>query len=115
MSEELRELEQRLLLPEVRRNRTAVSALLAEEFREFGSSGRIFDKQQILDLLGSEPEQRMALEDFGAWMLSAEIALVTYRAVRPGSGAASLRSSVWVRRDGRWQLIFHQGTRIASE
>jgi catechol 2,3-dioxygenase-like lactoylglutathione lyase family enzyme len=27
-------------------------------------------------------------------------------------GSESLRSSLWVMRDGRWQMLFHQGTTI---
>jgi len=114
---ELRELEERLLQPDFRRSRPAVSALLADEFVEYGSSGRIFDKQQILDLLGSEPEQRIAIAHFEARPLSADVVLVTYRSVRPDgppeAGATFLRSSLWVRRQGRWQVVFHQGTRAA--
>jgi hypothetical protein len=43
---------------------------------------------------------------------------VTYRAVRRDesdhSEVASLRSSLWVIRDGRWQMLFHQGTRVPT-
>ena len=124
IGEELRELEERLLQPDFRRSRPAVSALLADDFVEYGSSGRIFDKQQILDLLGSEPEQHIAIAQFEARPLSADIVLVTYRSMRPDSmgrngppapGATFLRSSLWVRREGRWQIVFHQGTRAAPE
>lgn len=52
---ELRTLEEKLLQPDFRRNRAAVAELLADDFREFGSSGRTWDKQQILDKLESEP------------------------------------------------------------
>lgn len=117
IGKELRELEERLLQPDFRRSRPAVSALLAEDFVEYGSSGRIFDKQQVLDLLGSEPEHRATLENFEARPLSADVVLATYRSIRlngpPEPGATFLRSSLWVRRDGRWQIVFHQGTRAA--
>lgn len=120
MGEEVRTLEEQLLQPEFRRDRAAVAAVLAEEFVEFGSSGRVYDKQQILDLLQTEAPVRAVLTDFQARLLTPGTALVTYRAIRPHASpapdgkieirAASLRSSVWVRRDGRWQMIFHQGT-----
>lgn len=112
--EELRELEERLLQPEFRRDRDAVSSLLAEEFVEFGSSGRVFDRKQILDLLADEPQSRARMTEFRARALSPEIVLVTYRTERIGSAktpGASLRSSIWTRRSGRWQIVFHQGTR----
>ena len=51
----LRELEERLLQPDVRRSPRAVADLLADEFVEFGSAGRIFDKPQIIAALRDEP------------------------------------------------------------
>ena len=44
------------------------------------------------------------------------VARETYRTVWQGadSGAARVvpRSSLWTYRDGRWQMIFHQGTKV---
>jgi len=49
---------------------------------------------------------------------TAELALVTYRAERRNEFGAltamSLRSSVWILRDNRWKILFHQGTPAAS-
>jgi hypothetical protein len=119
LAAELRALEERLLDPEVRRDRSAVASLLAAEFVEFGSSGRIFTRDQILDELAAEISQRIELADFAARPLAPDAVLVTWRAIRAGvpphPGAASLRSSVWIRRDGRWQIVFHQGTRVAGD
>lgn len=115
-SADLRLLEERLLNPVVRRDRSAVASLLAPEFVEFGSSGRVFSRQQILDLLAGEEPYRIELTDFSARMLAPDLALVTWKSIRPegppSTGAASLRSSIWARREGRWQMVFHQGTRI---
>ena len=55
----------------------------------------------------------MAIGQFHLAVLHDEVALVTYRSDAPGPGVPSRpvsRSSVWVRRDGRWRLRFHQGT-----
>lgn len=112
---QLCELELQLLTSSVRHNRDAVSHLLAEEFREFGSSGRVFDKQQILDALMNESPAEISMADFKTTVLADGIALVTYRACRQNDTqskpAISLRSSIWVMRDGRWQMVFHQGTK----
>jgi len=40
-----------LLDPAVRRDRARASAFLANDFVEFGASGRIWNREQILDLL----------------------------------------------------------------
>jgi hypothetical protein len=115
---ELRALEERLLQSDFRRNRNAVSELLADDFREFGSSGRVWNKQEILDLLETEPAFQATLQDFHAIELaSSGVCLVTYTASvqRAGApGTLTLRSSIWIMREGRWQIIFHQGTRIAQ-
>lgn len=111
----LRQLEERLLQPEIRRNPEAVAALLADGFREFGSSGRIFSKQQILDDLTTEAGHNLTLTDFHCEMPSPDVALVTYRSARKTESHATmeaLRSSLWVYRDHRWQMLFHQGTKL---
>ncbi|WP_375472314.1 DUF4440 domain-containing protein [uncultured Nostoc sp.] len=53
----LRELEERLLQPDVRKSAKDIMDLLADEFIEFGSSGRVFNKQQIIESLQNEPIQ----------------------------------------------------------
>ena len=60
----LRELEERLLQPDVRRSPRALADLLADEFVEFGSSGRIFDKPQIIAALRDEPPIHRSLSEF---------------------------------------------------
>jgi len=54
IDELVRGLEEQLLRPDVRRSPTAVAELLADEFVEFGSSGRVLDKRQIIDVLRGE-------------------------------------------------------------
>lgn len=113
----LLELEQRLLTHAIRRDAQELSALLADEFREFGSSGRTYSKTEILDLLPSEPPATLSLNSFEAYLVSEQAVLVTFRAVKEVAGSPpveSLRSSLWIYRDGRWQLLFHQGTKISK-
>lgn len=110
---EIRALEEKLLSGEFRRDRKAVAGLLAEDFREFGSSGRVWNKQQILDQLETEEPFEAEMDDFQAVELAAEAVLVTHKVTvrRQGAeSATSLRSSIWVKREGRWQILFHQGT-----
>jgi hypothetical protein len=108
-------LEQQLLQPSTRRDAAALTSLLAEDFREFGSSGRIYTRHQIIDQLAAESPRHITLSDPFCRQLSEDIALLTYRSTRTialNVSSHALRSSVWVRRDGRWQMIFHQGTPI---
>jgi hypothetical protein len=117
MSNHIRRLEERLLDPAVRRDSEQVSTLLADDFVEFGSSGRNFDKAQVLEYLRDElPQEGAPIRDFAAKPLCSTVFLVTYRATRRDASGVyrsdSWRCSIWVKRDGRWQLQFHQGTSI---
>jgi hypothetical protein len=109
----LREFEERLLRPDIRRCPEAVQDLLADGFMEFGSSGRIFHKQQTIEALrGEAMTSRRSILDFR--LLAPGAVLVTYRLARSDcDGEAptySLRSSIWKLIAGRWQMVFHQGT-----
>ena len=116
-SNHFRSLEERLLDPAVRRDSEQVSALLADDFVEFGSSGRTFDKTQVLECLRNElPPEEALIRNFVAKPLCSTVFLVTYRATRRDPSGVhrshSWRCSIWVKGDGRWQLLFHQGTSI---
>ena len=117
--DELLKLETLLHKREIRSSACALSELLADEFVEFGSSGRIFNKSAIIAALVSEiGNTQVSVEDFTVRELAPNIALVTYVVTKPfgapaGVARTSLRSSVWQMRDGRWQMIFHQGTKIS--
>jgi hypothetical protein len=117
VSATLLELEASLLTNAVRKDRVRVSKLLAEEFREFGRSGTVYTKAAILNFLQEEQEIRVAMREFACQFVSEGVALVTYRSERlePGGEAIqALRSSLWVWRDKRWQMMFHQGTPLSS-
>ena len=110
-------LEQALHRPEVRRSREAVDGLLADGFVEFGSSGRVYDRAFMIDALALEiPTANSGppkVTDFTARALAPNTVLVTYRSI--GSDERNvLRSSVWTLNGGNWQMLFHQGTAVAS-
>ena len=115
----LRALEEELLQPAVRKTASRVDALLADDFMEFGSSGRVFYKHDIIDILRSESLARRSLTDFRALPLGPGVVLTTYRATSYGAAGEqpihSLRSSVWRLFDGRWQVVFHQGTPLEEK
>ena len=115
---ELRQLETDLLQPEVRHNPETLSSRLADEFCEFGSSGRVYTKQEIIDALQTESPERFSVTDLTITVLAEGVALVRYRTARHATSdqrdSASLRSSVWIRRANRWQMVFHQGTKLAT-
>ncbi len=111
-------LEKRLLEPEVRRSATEVGLLLDDGFREFASNGLSYDKAAIIAALRAETPTHSTLSEFHAELLSPDVVLATFRYHRhaaPGRPEAeSIRSSIWRRTDGRWRMVFHQGTLCPS-
>ena len=119
LTEHIRSLELRLLDPRVRATPTELEALLAEDFIEFGSSGRIFDRPEVIRALQHEPGTNFSLQGFSLRTLAENVVLATYTVtahlVHSEEVRSSLRSSVWLLRSGRWQLCFHQGTPLRPE
>ncbi|MBY5363661.1 DUF4440 domain-containing protein [Rhizobium leguminosarum] len=113
-------LEISLHRPEVRSSPRSVSDLLADEFIEFGSSGRVYNKTITIRALAeeaiSESTPPPQVSDFSVRRLSDDVVLVTYKSIRastePGGNRQTLRSSIYKLFDGRWQMIFRQGTII---
>ena len=116
ISDEIRALEECLLTREARADREQLDSLMADDFFEFGSSGRVWDKAAVLRELPGEESFSFSVSDFQARQLGTDTVLATYRVRMEsgGSSRSSLRSSVWASRDGRWQMLFHQGTRCSA-
>ena len=110
-------LELELLKPEVRSSREKLDSLLADDFVEFGSAGLIYNKQDILARLpGNNSDISYAITRFIATKaLSEDVVQTTFITERTLAGkleSSSLRSSLWRKVDGDWQMFFHQGTKI---
>ena len=104
------ELEQRLLEPAVRLDRGALVELLHDDFREFGASGRVYDRDGVIAALLESDGITAGGFDYRALRLSEDAVLLTDRTDTP-----SLRTSIWVRgADRAWRLLHHQGTRAAD-
>ena len=109
-------LEEELLTPQVRMSEARLSKLLADDFVEFGSSGRIYDKTSIIrELAEAGLTENFEVCEFRLVMSQADSALVTYRCnVIADTGdiiRKSIRCSLWRLLDDRWQIVFHQGTK----
>lgn len=106
--------ELELLDPNVRKSESRLDVLLADDFFEFGASGTRWTKQDTLRDLPKHAEVKYTTHDFAIHELSLTIVLATYRVEKEnldsGEKKLSLRSSLWQNHNGRWQMIFHQGT-----
>ncbi|WP_285767410.1 DUF4440 domain-containing protein [Peribacillus sp. SI8-4] len=105
----LLQLEEKLLQPEIRTSQTELEQLLADDFFEFGSSGKVLYKDGGIGEAGIG-EVKMTLSDFETHPLSEEIVLATYLVFNEVNERYSLRSSIWKFTDGSWKMLFHQGT-----
>ena len=109
-------LETKLLKPEIRHAPEEVARLLADNFIEIGSSGKVYTKKQIIEELAAETDLNISIEDFRILPLSDEIVLATYKAFISVDNikavSYSWRSSIWKFDGENWRMAFHQGTFI---
>ncbi len=104
----LYDLEEQLLHPDRQQDRSTLYSLLAEDFKEFCSSGRIFNRAQTIEAMQNSTPRAATISHFNITTLADGVVLATYHATTLTS--ISHRSSIWVLRNKRWQLLFHQGT-----
>ena len=109
--ETLRACESALIDPDVRRSEPSLRDLLHEDFTEIGSSGNVYDREAMIEMMLTEAHGEVIIRDFSATFLSDTVALVTYRSIG-STGQEARRSSIWMHSDERWQLRHHQGSRV---
>ena len=86
--------------------------ILAEDFVEFGRSGRTYTRQQTLSVPGGgEIDARLPLKNFAVTRMTEDVYLVTYVSeVQHDVLEVANRSSIWHITSTGWKLRFHQGT-----
>jgi hypothetical protein len=111
-SQLLFELEERLAQVGRKLSPEEASSLIADDFVEFGSSGKIWSKTEIIAAISEWSPIERIVEDFSVRELSPSVCLVTYKVFSPGrrDSRHALRSSIWHQNGGKWQIVFHQGT-----
>lgn len=107
----LLEAEKALTDPDVRQSPKRIDQLLHPDFIEIGSSGDVYDRNTMIEMMTSEAPGGVVIRDFQVRLLSDETALVDYRSIGT-SGREARRSSIWVDEGSGWRLIHHQGTRV---
>jgi len=109
LQDEIRELEEQLATPSTRSATDALDRLVSDQFVEFGSSGRVYTKPDVIALMLADPSATVSVTDFRVLAVAPDVALATYRT------GGSLRSSLWRREGEAWRIVFHQGTPIINE
>jgi hypothetical protein len=118
--DQLRQLEAELHHPGAGGTRERLEQLLHPDFHEVGRSGRVYNRDTVINYLASaRPVPEVEPSGHELRLLAEGCALLTYRSARRGpDGAwteAALRSSVWMRTAQGWQLFYHQGTPSAPD
>jgi hypothetical protein len=113
------ELEISLLKPEVRCSFEQLNNLITDDFKEFGSSGLVYAKKDILESLPSSTDKIVCVvSDFEIRSLSEDIVMANFktdRVINNTEMVSSLRTSLWRREDSKWRIFFHQGTPIKQK
>jgi len=115
LKEIIYKLETDLLKPEVRSSVDLLNTLIADDFIEYGSSGLIYDKKNILERLPKGLSPTYNLYDFECINLSEDIIQTRFKTDRinlDNTKTTSLRTSLWRNSNDNWQIFFHQGTPV---
>jgi len=113
----LERLEEELWREETRFDVRRMDEILAEDFFEFGRSGRFYRREETLAISRGPIDAVLPLPDFKARLLTEDLAQVTYNSAVTYEGVVlrARRSSIWSRRRKGWVLRFHQGTPIPGD
>ncbi len=111
---DLYRLEESLWKTQTRFDQDYMDGIFDVDFREFGRSGRRYDRAEMF-FSSAETREINAifpLKDFTVQCLSDAVFLVTYISEITNGDCVqrSNRSSIWKQSEAGWKLMFHQGT-----
>ncbi len=111
---QLIELEEHLFKAQTRASSSELAELIADEFVEIGAAGVRFGKKEVLARLPAELPPQIMASDYELRPLAPNCAQLLYKAVMVKGGETtaidSFRCSIWSLLNGRWQMVYHQGT-----
>jgi len=81
---------------------------LTDDFVEYGSSGKIYNKKDIIDYYKTLRSINHIITDFSIEFLSDTVVKTSFKSNLEGKKA--LRTSIWKFVDNAWKMSFHQGT-----
>lgn len=107
---EVIDLEIYSLSPKVRGSKDELEKLFSEDFIEYGASGNVYTKFDVVNSLPSTCEINFEVENIKAKPLGVDVVQLTYLLKNNTENKSSLRSSIWEWSLDGWKMIFHQGT-----
>ena len=112
---EIQKLEESLWTAGTRFDKKHMDNILAPGFFEFGRSGRIYKREDVLSVAPQEIKAKLPLKEFQARYICENVVLVTYVSeVQYNTLQVGNRSSLWLKTLTGWQLQFHQGTPVGK-
>jgi hypothetical protein len=95
------------------KNPDAFASYLANDFMQVETDG-VYDKAASVKAITMFDFSKSSLADWKSLKLDDDASLVIYTVVTPGvKPEKEYHSTVWVKRDNKWQGLFHQGTPAA--
>lgn len=109
---EITRLEEAMWRGETRFDRMFLETRFAPDFFEFGRSGRLYSRKEIILREAGEIQAKLPLENLSIRLLDDNTAHVTYNSHVEYNGVVehARRSSIWSRGEEGWVMRFHQGT-----
>ncbi len=89
-------------------SRDIAARALADDIEEYGSSGHVYDKQDVLDMYKTLTNINHEITDYAIEFLSDTVVKATYKSNLDANMA--LRTSIWKFVNNAWMMSFHQGT-----
>lgn len=107
-------LEKELHFSSVRQNELRLGELISNSFKEFGTSGKTYSKEDVLSHLPLETENIIESSNWEISQINVGAILVTYNTNRSieSTTVKAKRSSIWRKENNNWRLFFHQSSRI---
>jgi hypothetical protein len=115
LKEHILKLESDLVKSEVRKSAQKISDILADDFFEFCSNGEEYHYKNG-DVFQEQNDEELFWQiiDFKIKQLSDDCLLARYKVIKHNEANENKkythRSSIWKCIDGKWKMIFHQGT-----
>lgn len=113
---ELKKLEESMWRAETRFDKEYLERMLAPDFFEFGRSGKVYNREQIINTPAQEIKADLPLKSFEVKKITNDVVLLTYISeVQYEELEVANRSSIWSKTADEWKMRFHQGTPILKK
>jgi hypothetical protein len=108
----LTQLEEAMWREVTRFDATFQDQRFAADFIEFGRSGRVYTREQIVCSNSQPIKAVLPLPNLTIRLLARDVGQVTYNSQVEHDGTIEYarRSSIWSRTEQGWAMRFHQGT-----